>query len=100
MIAHAAINVQPHIVRYFSAWEEDDHMLIQNEYCNGMSGIYLVSSKLSDELSVAGGTLEEEIRKRGELGEPFSEDELRDLLFQMVQLSLWLLQMALQLIGL
>ncbi len=34
--AHAAISVQPHIVRYYSAWEEDNHMLIQNEYCDGM----------------------------------------------------------------
>lgn len=32
--AHAVLQVQPHIVRYYSAWEEDDHMLIQNEYCD------------------------------------------------------------------
>jgi serine/threonine protein kinase len=37
VIAHAAISVQPHIVRYFSAWEENDHMCIQNEYCEGKS---------------------------------------------------------------
>jgi serine/threonine protein kinase len=37
VIAHAAISVQPHIVRYFSAWEENDHMCIQNEYCEGES---------------------------------------------------------------
>lgn len=33
--AHAVLEVQPHIVRYYSAWEEDDKMLIQNEYCDG-----------------------------------------------------------------
>ncbi len=33
--AHAVLDVQPHIVRYYSAWEEDDHMLIQNEFCDG-----------------------------------------------------------------
>eukprot|EP00051_Salpingoeca_urceolata_P031838 m.13164 g.13164 ORF g.13164 m.13164 type:complete len:847 (+) comp4483_c0_seq1:327-2867(+) len=35
--AHAVLQVQPHIVRYYSAWEENDHMLIQNEFCDGGS---------------------------------------------------------------
>ena len=35
--AHAVIETQPYIVRYHSAWEEDNHMLIQNEYCDGGS---------------------------------------------------------------
>jgi hypothetical protein len=32
--AHAVLQDQPHIVRYHSAWEEQDRMIIQNEYCD------------------------------------------------------------------
>lgn len=33
--AHAVLGAHQHIVRYYSAWAEDNHMIIQNEYCNG-----------------------------------------------------------------
>nr|XP_026483598.1 uncharacterized protein LOC113391753 [Vanessa tameamea] len=35
--AHAALGRHPHLVRYYSAWAEDDHMIIQSEYCDGGS---------------------------------------------------------------
>ena len=33
--AHAVLGKHRHVVRYYSAWAEDDHMVIQNEFCNG-----------------------------------------------------------------
>lgn len=35
--AHAVLGKHPRVVRYYSAWAEDDHMIIQNEYCSGGS---------------------------------------------------------------
>jgi len=34
--AHAVLGKHTHVVRYYSAWSEDFHMYIQNEFCNGM----------------------------------------------------------------
>ncbi|KAM9377663.1 wee1-like protein kinase 2 [Pholidichthys leucotaenia] len=61
--AHAVLGHHPHVVRYYSAWAEDDHMIIQNEYCDG-------------------GSLYDAIVKRDMQGELFTEAELKDLLLQ------------------
>ncbi|KAK7083113.1 Mitosis inhibitor protein kinase wee1 [Halocaridina rubra] len=42
--AHAVLGKHPHVVRYYSAWAENDHMIIQNEYCNGGSLADLVET--------------------------------------------------------
>ncbi|XP_041354717.1 wee1-like protein kinase 1-A [Gigantopelta aegis] len=43
--AHAVLGKHAHVVRYYSAWAEDDHMFIQNEYCNGGSLADLVDNQ-------------------------------------------------------
>ncbi|KAJ8002885.1 hypothetical protein DPEC_G00163600 [Dallia pectoralis] len=61
--AHAVLGHHPHVVRYYSAWAEDDHMIIQNEYCNG-------------------GSLYDAMAEKEACGELFSEPQLRNLLLQ------------------
>ncbi|XP_041650688.1 wee1-like protein kinase 2 [Cheilinus undulatus] len=61
--AHAVLGHHPHVVRYYSAWAEEHHMIIQNEYCDG-------------------GSLNDAILKKELHGEGFSEAQLKDLLLQ------------------
>ncbi|KFO96533.1 Wee1-like kinase 2, partial [Calypte anna] len=61
--AHAVLGHHPHVVRYYSAWAEDGHMIIQNEHCNG-------------------GSLQDVLLENAKLGQYFSEAELKDILLQ------------------
>ncbi|XP_010988149.3 wee1-like protein kinase 2 [Camelus dromedarius] len=61
--AHAVLGHHPHVVRYYSAWAEDDHMIIQNEYCNG-------------------GSLQAAISENAKSGNHFQEPKLKDILLQ------------------
>uniref|UniRef100_A0A452RG92 Wee1-like protein kinase n=1 Tax=Ursus americanus TaxID=9643 RepID=A0A452RG92_URSAM len=61
--AHAVLGHHPHVVRYYSAWAEDDHMIIQNEYCNG-------------------GSLQTAISENTKSGNHFQEPKLKDILLQ------------------
>ncbi|KAH3728006.1 wee1-like protein kinase 1-A isoform X2 [Dreissena polymorpha] len=64
--AHAVLGKHPHVVRYYSAWAEEDHMFIQNEYCNG-------------------GSLAEYVEDHRRTGQHFSEVELTQILYQLAQ---------------
>uniref|UniRef100_A0A8C0VWD8 Wee1-like protein kinase 2 n=1 Tax=Castor canadensis TaxID=51338 RepID=A0A8C0VWD8_CASCN len=61
--AHAVLGHHPHVVRYYSSWTEDDHVIIQNEYCNG-------------------GSLQVSISENAKSGNNFQEPKLKDILLQ------------------
>ncbi|XP_077424332.1 wee1-like protein kinase [Vanacampus margaritifer] len=64
--AHAVLGQHRHVVRYYSAWAEEGHMLIQNEYCNG-------------------GTLSDMMADNAQQHARLSELELKDLLLQVAR---------------
>lgn len=64
--AHAVLGQHRHVVRYYSAWAEEGHMLIQNEYCNG-------------------GTLSDVTADNARRHARLSELELKDLLLQVAR---------------
>jgi len=64
--AHAVLGKNPHVVRYYSAWAEDGHMLIQNEYCEG-------------------GSLADLVERNKKSSEVMGEGELKQLLIQVAQ---------------
>ena len=61
VFAHASLNSNQHVVRYFNSWVEEGHVYIQNEFCNG-------------------GSFSKMIDQRRETGEHFSEDELKTVM--------------------
>jgi wee1-like protein kinase len=61
--AHAVLGQHPHVVRYYSAWAENGHMIIQNEFCNS-------------------GTLEELIRSNQQNNVTVIEPQLKSTLLQ------------------
>ncbi|KAF8770275.1 Wee1-like protein kinase like protein [Argiope bruennichi] len=64
--AHAVLDHHKHVVRYYCAWAENGHMLIQNEYCNG-------------------GTLAQAIEERLKKNERFPEAEVKRILLHIAQ---------------
>ncbi|XP_062545773.1 wee1-like protein kinase [Armigeres subalbatus] len=47
--AHAVLGKHDNVVRYYSAWAENNHMLIQNEFCNGGSLQTLLQERMLKE---------------------------------------------------
>ncbi|EEB15656.1 serine/threonine-protein kinase Nek7, putative [Pediculus humanus corporis] len=66
VFAHAVLGKHENVVRYFAAWAEDKHMLIQNEFCNR-------------------GSLQDAIEKHRANGTYFLESEIRIILLHLAE---------------
>merc|ERR1712012_644825 len=45
VFAHASLNSNQHVVRYFNSWVEEGHVYIQNEFCNGGSFSQMIEER-------------------------------------------------------
>jgi len=61
VFAHATLNSDKHVVRYYNSWVEDGKVFIQNEFCQG-------------------GSLSQKIEEKRSAGKKFSEVELKKIL--------------------
>jgi len=61
VFAHASLNSDKHVVRYYNSWVEEGHVYIQTELCQG-------------------GSLSQTIERRQEVNQHFTEDELKTVL--------------------
>ena len=50
--AHAVLGQHPHVVRYHSAWAENGHVIIQNEFCNAGTLQQLIARNKQNDVTV------------------------------------------------
>ncbi len=84
--AHAVFGSHPHLVRYYSAWAEDNHVLIQSEFCDGKL-MYIAVCVSRFILDAIGGSLSSKISANQYEGKSFKETELKCLLRHVLLVS-------------
>jgi len=66
VFAHATLNSDNHVVRYYNSWVEEGQVFIQNEFCQG-------------------GSLSQKIEEKRSSCETFSEEELKKIFRHMLK---------------